>query len=231
MPANSSLITTCGPNATVSSSVRGRVYRPAGLADTTLVRPTRRSVIRPARERRLTSRWTVVSGAPTVTDSSVMLYSVSGWRRSSVRSSACGWDRRIGMRAGASARIDGRYHPFKGMVKACGRGARPPVGCGTTPCPPAQPNDRICRHATPLMTGERTAQARLAAGVALRNSRVATAGLAARPGLLPDVSRTLAGRPDSGPYRQVGQPHDSLGAGRMRDRLTYRSMPRLAQAR
>ena len=30
-------------------------------------------------------------------------------------------------------------------------------------------------------------------------------GLAARPGLLPDASRTLAGRPDSGPYRQVGQ--------------------------
>jgi hypothetical protein len=37
-------------------------------------------------------------------------------------------------------------------------------------------------------------------------------GLAARPGLLPDFSRTLAGRPDSGPYRQVGQPHDTLGA-------------------
>ena len=31
-------------------------------------------------------------------------------------------------------------------------------------------------------------------------------GLAARPGLLPDASRTLAGGPDSGPYRQVGQP-------------------------
>src|SRR3984957_2887767 len=31
-------------------------------------------------------------------------------------------------------------------------------------------------------------------------------GLAAKPGLLPHASRTLAGRPDSGSYRQVGQP-------------------------
>ncbi len=124
MSANSSPITTCGPNATVSSSVSGRVYRPAGLADTTLVRPTRRSLIRPACERRLTSRWMVVNGVPSFADSSVMLYSVSGWRRSTVRSSACGWDRRIGMRAGASARIDGRYHPFKGRVNAAA-GRRP----------------------------------------------------------------------------------------------------------
>jgi hypothetical protein len=37
------------------------------------------------------------------------------------------------------------------------------------------------------------------------HSRVVDLGLAARPGLLPDASRTLAGRPVSGPYRQVGQ--------------------------
>src|ERR1022692_1653520 len=40
-------------------------------------------------------------------------------------------------------------------------------------------------------------------------------GLAARPGLLPDASRTLAGRPDSGPYRQVGQSTATVGAGRL----------------
>ncbi len=39
---------------------------------------------------------------------------------------------------------------------------------------------------------------------------------AARPGLLPDASRTLAGRPDSGPYRQVDQPHATLGGAKLK---------------
>src|SRR5260221_12368639 len=117
MRANSSLTTTCGPKARVTSSVRGRVYRLAGLEDATLVRPTRRSMIRPACEKRFISRCTVVRGTSSFSDISVMLYSVPGWRRSRVRSSAWCCDRRIGMRAGASARIDGRYHPFKGRVK------------------------------------------------------------------------------------------------------------------
>jgi catechol 2,3-dioxygenase-like lactoylglutathione lyase family enzyme len=46
-----------------------------------------------------------------------------------------------------------------------------------------------------------------------RICRAADSGLAARPGLLPDASRTLAGRPDSGPHRQVGQPSASVDAG------------------
>src|SRR5690349_15883475 len=41
-------------------------------------------------------------------------------------------------------------------------------------------------------------------------------GLAARPGLLPDVSRTLAKQPDSGPYRQVGQLSATVGAARLK---------------
>ena len=44
-----------------------------------------------------------------------------------------------------------------------------------------------------------------------RLSRAAQLGPAARPGLLPDASRTLAGRPDAGPYRQVGQPPARVG--------------------
>src|SRR5260370_8429932 len=41
-------------------------------------------------------------------------------------------------------------------------------------------------------------------------------GQAARPGLIPDASRTLAGRPDSGPYRQVGQPLATLGSVKLK---------------
>jgi hypothetical protein len=50
-----------------------------------------------------------------------MLYSVPGCKRISVRSSACCWERRIGMRAGATARIDGSHHPSKGRVEEIGR--------------------------------------------------------------------------------------------------------------
>ncbi len=50
-------------------------------------------------------------------------------------------------------------------------------------------------------------------------------GLAARPGLLPDASCTLAGRPVSGPYRQVGQPCHRRSA-MTGDRLIYRSCRR-----
>jgi hypothetical protein len=43
-------------------------------------------------------------------------------------------------------------------------------------------------------------------GRSVHSCRVAELGLAARPGLLPDASRTLTGRPaGSGPYRPVGQ--------------------------
>ena len=49
-------------------------------------------------------------------------------------------------------------------------------------------------------------------------------GLAAGPGLLPDDSRTLAGRPDSGPYRQVGQPHATVRREGIQDQLIYRSL-------
>jgi hypothetical protein len=47
-----------------------------------------------------------------------------------------------------------------------------------------------------------------------RSCRAAGLGLAARPGLLPDASRTLAGRPDSGLYRQVGQPPATVDVAR-----------------
>jgi hypothetical protein len=50
--------------------------------------------------------------------------------------------------------------------------------------------------------------------------------LAASPGLLPDASRILAGRPDSGPYRQVGQPPATVGAARLKDRLINRQCRR-----
>ena len=62
-----------------------------------------------------------------------------------------------------------------------------------------------------------------ALGSDARTCRVADPGLAARPGLLPDASRTLSGRPDSGPYRQAGQPSATLMSGKTQGRLIYRS--------
>ena len=47
--------------------------------------------------------------------------------------------------------------------------------------------------------------------------------MSARTGLLPDASRTLSGRPDSVPYRQVGQPPATLMSGKIQGRLIYRS--------
>jgi hypothetical protein len=48
-------ITNIGPNASETSSVSGRVYRLAGFADTSLERPTWRSRMCPASEKRFAS--------------------------------------------------------------------------------------------------------------------------------------------------------------------------------
>lgn len=94
----------------------------AGLHRITFTgKPTRRSAISPASDRRLTSRCAVASGRPSFRDSSDMVYSVPECRRSTVSSSAWCCDRRIGMRAGASARIDGRYDPLIGSIQGAER--------------------------------------------------------------------------------------------------------------
>jgi hypothetical protein len=62
-----------------------------------------------------------------------------------------------------------------------------------------------------------------ALGMNVRSCRAADSGLAGRLGLLPDASRTLAGRPDSGPYHQVGRPSATVDAGPASHRLIYRS--------
>ena len=57
-------MTNRGPNASETSSVSGRVYRLAGLAETSRERPTCRSRIRPELDRRVASRCTVGVALP-----------------------------------------------------------------------------------------------------------------------------------------------------------------------
>jgi hypothetical protein len=85
-------------------------------------------------------------------------------------------------------------------------------------------NDRIdaLTMRTLLPPTGRLSRRRFRGNVMFRCARRSRLGLAARPGLLPDISCTLAGQPVSGPYRQVGQPCHRRSA-MTGDRLIYRS--------
>lgn len=116
---------------------------------------------------------------------------------------------------------------FIARPSQCPRGRRGPGQFVEDDSPVADPFGRV-RAVPPAlqMVLKKTFIAEPASGNDPRG-RTAALGLLARPGLLPDASRTLAGRPNSDPCRQVSQPSATVDAGRATDRLIHRSVAAL----